>query len=1377
MKPKGTRLTALLLALMLLLSQSASALAYASGIWPEPYEAPGCTSQDAIYRNNGNHQFTCTEFNEPWCETSGKAVYTCIYCGKTQTKSYAALGHDWGDWDQLGAPTCTTGITEVRYCIRCQKQQTRDVAALGHDWSEWYVQREPTCTETGYQVRYCRRCQLQQDQVIPALGHAWGAWRQEYPGDCMNRAMNVRKCTRCGIEEYRYGDYGDHVWGEWHVVKEPTATLWGLEECVCKINSDHVQQHEIPPTGDPYGTPELVNLVVEKIWDDEDDKDGLRPDHVTVTLLADGEPVEDVILSEENEWKYETDDIMPRIDPTGKEIVYTWEEKDVLEGYVAEIFPDDSYTAIVNTRVDDGDEGEAALKVELTDVSDPLKSVYDLNDIVAYEAIITNIGDVDLELYDWLLGDHRGIVATGHHEGRTLLKPGESTTVIDGYSTKAQFNLLSEFIAPGTETEDLAGILWREETYPGYRPGTDEALCEGVGRIEYKIAKPEDGGDELPHGMTVTVSWDEGIGEGKRYKGALIPLYFTCVNSGETPIRTWLDYDSDTELQPGESTSFTLDWYVEYPEVEEGVVHVSEYNTWAWNYDYQNAEGSWIEDYSESNPVIIPLTYPEPPEPDNPELTLTFLQDNPEKELYDPEEEVWAEYHLINSGNVPLKVVAYFKSEGVTEYDHFDGFYDPGDDDFSSWGWWRIEDGVTPGTETEELLGTVTISFYYVGLDVDTDEELCRTQTITRTWKVRKPIWEVPSLSALEAVVDIFPGYESADPSGYQLGEYYHTRLTVTNTGDAMIPAMTVSVYDPYDGWTGTWFDDDFEVGCTYVTTFGWNSGDVSEADVERGFIYFPPVKFTWNDPDSGKAMTAFSNPLILPVISKTGLILQKGYEAPANGSYFTEGEEIKWTLTLTNTSDEPILNVVVTDQGDVIGQFDRIEPGEKIENFTIPSHTVTDYDAEVLGWVFNQAEATGTDLQKEVHFYQSNLVQAPVSAPIPPIKVPVIDPNKVDLIKTIVSTPKNGSYYQLDETIKYNIVLINKSGSALEDIVLYDSLSGFAPIDYLGSLADGDSHTFYYNYTVTQPDVDAGKVVNKAHAVYTGGEPVYSNKETAYTGKLNNPDKIITPPVVNDGKESCQLILTAIGDNGANYTLHACAEHTAAAQNAEAAGLEGDFGKACDIWTAEIEALYKDLYERGSSEVKAAVVRDLSSFAAYATAFRALRGDEAAAEMLRLACAELCCMSRTAPERLPSSLLNSASHLMTPAGEACGREIGALKGSDADVTERYDADHAEVFQEVTKQARSAQYGKAQANAFNQALRRWQMALDALVNAEYKAADKEGRKLIAAYRKSLDSLYTGRKELMEALYADAPEITAEALSNLYRNALIDACGR
>ena len=66
------------------------------------------------------------------------------------------------------------------------------------------------------------------------------------------------------------------------------------------------------------------------------------------------------------------------------------------------------------------------------------------------------------------------------------------------------------------------------------------------------------------------------------------------------------------------------------------------------------------------------------------------------------------------------------------------------------------------------------------------------------------------------------------------------------------------------------------------------------------------------------------------------------------------------------------------------------------------------------------------------------------------------------------------------------------------------------------------------------------------------------------------------------------------------------------------------------------------------------------------------------------------------------------------------------------------------------------------------------MALDQAVNDAYKAADREGKKLIAAWRQDLDQAYTARAELLQYLYPDDAETVQECLMNLYRDAAIDA---
>ena len=84
-------------------------------------------------------------------------------------------------------------------------------------------------------------------------------------------------------------------------------------------------------------TPETVDLSVEKIWIDADNQDGKRPASVTVTLTANGEPVEgakDIQLTGANEWKFTA--VKQPVYAKGERILYAWTEKSV-DGYTADI--------------------------------------------------------------------------------------------------------------------------------------------------------------------------------------------------------------------------------------------------------------------------------------------------------------------------------------------------------------------------------------------------------------------------------------------------------------------------------------------------------------------------------------------------------------------------------------------------------------------------------------------------------------------------------------------------------------------------------------------------------------------------------------------------------------------------------------------------------------------------------------------------------------------------------------------------------------------------------------------------------------------------------------------------------------------------------
>ena len=92
-------------------------------------------------------------------------------------------------------------------------------------------------------------------------------------------------------------------------------------------------------------TPSTVDIPVMKIWDDNDNQDGLRPAKITVNLYANGEKVAHKDITSETDWR-ETFTGLPEF-KDGKKIVYTLQEERV-ENYSPSI-DQESYT-ITNTH-------------------------------------------------------------------------------------------------------------------------------------------------------------------------------------------------------------------------------------------------------------------------------------------------------------------------------------------------------------------------------------------------------------------------------------------------------------------------------------------------------------------------------------------------------------------------------------------------------------------------------------------------------------------------------------------------------------------------------------------------------------------------------------------------------------------------------------------------------------------------------------------------------------------------------------------------------------------------------------------------------------------------------------------------------------------
>ena len=101
-----------------------------------------------------------------------------------------------------------------------------------------------------------------------------------------------------------------------------------------------------------------TSACIYKVWDDDGNRDGIRPLSLEVTLYGDGEKVDTVTLSAANDW-YGTVADLPMM-KDGKEIEYTWKEGSVSGYTLSNTVKSGNLTILTNKH------GPVPTKVEVT---------------------------------------------------------------------------------------------------------------------------------------------------------------------------------------------------------------------------------------------------------------------------------------------------------------------------------------------------------------------------------------------------------------------------------------------------------------------------------------------------------------------------------------------------------------------------------------------------------------------------------------------------------------------------------------------------------------------------------------------------------------------------------------------------------------------------------------------------------------------------------------------------------------------------------------------------------------------------------------------------------------------------------------------------
>ncbi|GGF30705.1 DUF7507 domain-containing protein [Echinicola rosea] len=336
---------------------------------------------------------------------------------------------------------------------------------------------------------------------------------------------------------------------------------------------------------------------------------------------------------------------------------------------------------------------------------------------------------------------------------------------------------------------------------------------------------------------------------------------------------------------------------------------------------------------------------------------------------------------------------------------------------------------------------------------------------------------------------------KSVSPATYDTpGEEIQFTIVVSNTGN--LPIDNVVVTDPLlgiDESIGT-----LEPGENRTITIPYT---ITQDDIDNGSI--TNTATTNGDDLDGNPVDdsddATANADQNPAVSIEKSLVDQGYTGV--------GDELNYTLSVTNTGNVTLTNVVVTDPLTGLNQtIPELAPGETVE---IPvTYIVTQADVN-NGSVTNTAEVTADD---------------PTGQQVDDDEV-TINGGKTGQVN-IIKTADESAFYQAGDTLHYNIAVINTGNVDITDATVTDPLTGFT--QDIPLLEVGDTLQFTTAHIVTQEEVDAGSVVNTVDFDGTDpdGNDVEDTDETTTNG-AKNPELTVNKSANPDDFTSAGEVIT----------------------------------------------------------------------------------------------------------------------------------------------------------------------------------------------------------------------------------------------------------
>ncbi|MEP5631152.1 MAG: hypothetical protein ABJP79_04665 [Tateyamaria sp.] len=287
---------------------------------------------------------------------------------------------------------------------------------------------------------------------------------------------------------------------------------------------------------------------------------------------------------------------------------------------------------------------------------------------------------------------------------------------------------------------------------------------------------------------------------------------------------------------------------------------------------------------------------------------------------------------------------------------------------------------------------------------------------------------------------------------------------------------------------------------------------EVTQADLDAGEVVNEALATTIFAPGTANEQPVFSPAAVVTVVADEDPALTLGKvisDAPAEAAV---DDEIEFTLTATNSGNQTIAGVTITDPliGVLTCSVDDVAapanvvllPGQAL--VCVGNYTVTQDDIDDQS-LTNDAQVTGSDPQGETIEDDASVV------------VPLTDEDAViRVVKAVEPAPTAGapSFVNVDDVVNFRITVFNDGNVTLQNITVSDALTVVPSTCPIDELAPGQSDSScLVAYTVTQADINGagvdpfGGFDNTASAVGTAVTPDATQVEDDDTIFVRGPD------------------------------------------------------------------------------------------------------------------------------------------------------------------------------------------------------------------------------------------------------------------------------